>query len=330
MPIDRKSLKREAKAQLHLAWPGVAGVTLVYLLLAVALSQVLEFITSNPIGTFTAMARAAAVEGDPLAVLMAWMNGGGEGTLLTVFLSILLLLFGMTLSISYQAYTLRRADGGRGRMNDLLFGFNYVGQIILMNVVLFFFQLGWNMMAGVPAAIVGAVAMWMINLLGGGGQVAIVAGVVAFYVIALVGGMAVGGYLTSRYALAPWILSDQPELGAMEAIRRSVQTLRGRLWEAFSLSLSFAGWWIFYLLVILGIAGVGLSGMLPAFQGGQIDPAQVGLAGGLALGVVVPLFTMAFQLFFLPYHSGVYALYYRARLPRQVEAYPQDDRPEPF
>ena len=60
MPIDRKSLKREAKAQLHLAWPGVAGVTLVYLLLAVALSQVLEFITSNPIGTFTAMAQATA------------------------------------------------------------------------------------------------------------------------------------------------------------------------------------------------------------------------------------------------------------------------------
>ena len=88
MPIDRKSLKREAKAQLHLAWPGVAGVTLVYLLLAVALSQVLESITSNPIGTFTAMAQAAAVEGDPLAVLMAWMtpeyrcrsNRNGNGT----------------------------------------------------------------------------------------------------------------------------------------------------------------------------------------------------------------------------------------------------------
>lgn len=57
------------------------------------------------------------------------------------------------------------------------------------------------------------------------------------------------------YSMAMYILAENPEIGALEAINRSKAMMNGHKMELFVLSLSFIGW---YLLcaVTFGIAGV--------------------------------------------------------------------------
>ncbi len=47
-----------------------------------------------------------------------------------------------------------------------------------------------------------------------------------------------------RYRLALYLMADDPELGALDAIRKSKQLMRGYKGQAFVLDLSFLGWWL--------------------------------------------------------------------------------------
>lgn len=50
------------------------------------------------------------------------------------------------------------------------------------------------------------------------------------------------------YALTPYILWDEPELTAKQAIARSCEIMQGRRWKLFCLYFSFIGWGILCLL----------------------------------------------------------------------------------
>ena len=61
------------------------------------------------------------------------------------------------------------------------------------------------------------------------------------------------------YALTPYILLDEPELTAKQAISRSCEIMQGRRWKLFCLSLSFIGWGILSLLTF----GIGFLWLAP-------------------------------------------------------------------
>ena len=61
------------------------------------------------------------------------------------------------------------------------------------------------------------------------------------------------------YALTPYILLDEPELTAKQAITRSCEIMQGRRWKLFCLSLSFIGWGILSLLTF----GIGFLWLAP-------------------------------------------------------------------
>ena len=61
------------------------------------------------------------------------------------------------------------------------------------------------------------------------------------------------------YALTPYILLDEPELTARQAIARSCEIMQGRRWKLFCLSLSFIGWGILSLLTF----GIGFLWLAP-------------------------------------------------------------------
>ena len=62
-----------------------------------------------------------------------------------------------------------------------------------------------------------------------------------------------------RYALAPFLMAEYPELSIMEAIERSKAMMQGKKWQLFCLNCSFIGW---YLLVGL-TAGIGAVFLAP-------------------------------------------------------------------
>ncbi len=57
------------------------------------------------------------------------------------------------------------------------------------------------------------------------------------------------------YAMVPFLLSDNPDLQPMDAIRKSSQMMDGYKWQAFVLDLSFIGWGILSMCT-LGILGI--------------------------------------------------------------------------
>ncbi|MGI5894584.1 MAG: DUF975 family protein [Candidatus Merdivicinus sp.] len=69
------------------------------------------------------------------------------------------------------------------------------------------------------------------------------------------------------YAMTPYILAEHPEYGALEAIRRSKEMMRGNKMRLFILNLSFIGW------VILGAltCGLGMLAVTPYMQAATAD-----------------------------------------------------------
>mgnify|MGYP000000835040 FL=1 len=53
-----------------------------------------------------------------------------------------------------------------------------------------------------------------------------------------------GFIATYRYAMAPYIMAEHPEMGIMEAIEESKQMMDGNKWSLFCLDFSFIGWMI--------------------------------------------------------------------------------------
>ena len=61
------------------------------------------------------------------------------------------------------------------------------------------------------------------------------------------------------YALTPYIVMDEPELTARQAITRSCEIMQGRRWKLFCLYLSFIGWGILSILTF----GIGFLWLAP-------------------------------------------------------------------
>ena len=60
---------------------------------------------------------------------------------------------------------------------------------------------------------------------------------------------------TYSYRMVPFILADNPDMQATEAIKLSRKMMNGNKWNAFVLDLSFIGW-ILLTVITLGIVGV--------------------------------------------------------------------------
>lgn len=64
-----------------------------------------------------------------------------------------------------------------------------------------------------------------------------------------------GIIMTYAYEMTPYILNDHPELGAMDAIRRSKEMMKGHKWELFVFDLSFLGWFLLSIITF-GLADI--------------------------------------------------------------------------
>lgn len=62
-----------------------------------------------------------------------------------------------------------------------------------------------------------------------------------------------------RYAMAPYIMAENPEIGITEAINRSKEMMHGNKWRLFCLGISFIGWAILSALS----CGIGFLWLIP-------------------------------------------------------------------
>ena len=61
-----------------------------------------------------------------------------------------------------------------------------------------------------------------------------------------------------RYSMAPYIMAENPDMSAMDAIEESKRLMVDKKWRLFCLQISFIGWWI-----LASITGIGVVFLLP-------------------------------------------------------------------
>ena len=64
------------------------------------------------------------------------------------------------------------------------------------------------------------------------------------------------------YSMYPYIIADNPEIDAMEALRQSEEMMRGNKTRLLALFVSFIGWFILCIFT----AGIGLFFLMPYIQ----------------------------------------------------------------
>ncbi len=79
-----------------------------------------------------------------------------------------------------------------------------------------------------------------------------------------------------RYALTPYLMADDPELGVLDAIRKSKQLMKGNKWRLFCLQMSFFGWALLTALTF----GIGALWLTPYIQAAHAAFYEDVLHGG--------------------------------------------------
>lgn len=95
--------------------------------------------------------------------------------------------------------------------------------------------------------------------------------------------------LTNRYALTPYSVLEQPELGIFGCIKRSKELMKGRCWNLFFLNLSFIGWHILIALAYVIIPALGIAISAVCFSLSFASAGSIVLLVALFLTIVVPI-----------------------------------------
>ena len=248
-PIDRRELKLRARQAMRESRPGAMRVTLVYLLLAAGISTAVGLLIPSPLTTYTVY---TAMGADPeTAVVLALGQAGG----ISFFLNILLTLLTMVLSFGYSAWALGRSRGEELGYRGLFHGFRMAGRVIGMRLWVLVLTFLWGLAVAIPAALLIG-ALLLVGVSGGadgavylsdGAAIAVVVLVLVIYLAAVV----LLAIITLRYAMSDYTLLDAPEAGAFAAVRRSRELMRGRKRAYFVLLLSFLGWFLLVVLLML-------------------------------------------------------------------------------
>ena len=245
MEIDRKELKRRARADMGAAQPPFWAVLLAYLLLTTGVSDLLYLVP---------------------------LPGGDAIPTTSIFLSVLISLYLCVMSFGldlWSLWTTRHLDPG---VNALFQGFSVVGRVIWLNISMAL-QITFRLF---PAVIALVLFYFLLSPL-------LLAAPVALIFCTIPVMFALYYNIVLRYALAPYLLADHPDDGAGLAIRRSMELMRGWKWELFKLDFSFIGWLILLEVLRLlascaALAGSGFFALLtqlPAADLPRLIPGYV-------------------------------------------------------
>lgn len=240
MGYDRPQSKWLARDAMRGAYPHPMLVSLVYLLLTTVLGNLVMNFVSNP---FDAAYYYLTQTDYPVEeVVGAILTPNRIGVLL--LMELLLNLYFWVMSYGYASYCLRLARREGPGYRNLLDGFYCMGRALAVNFLSALFQFLWSLIG-----IVVYVVLLMVGIFLNSGLAVLVG--ILFLVVWVV-------YVSYRYRLAVYFLLDRPEMGAMEAIRASRETMRGLTGTLFVQDLSFLGWAVLSVFT-LGILNLWLS-----------------------------------------------------------------------
>ncbi|MCX7819123.1 MAG: DUF975 family protein [Kiritimatiellae bacterium] len=216
-------ITRAARAALAGHWAEMVGITLLWIVIA------------------------AVVQGIGAVLEMAQPPVG----------SIAAFVLGVPFTLGWLRVLLNVADGRPARAADLFGGFVRWGAGLAAQLLVSVFLMLWS---AAIVFLVGLLAALIFPALGAGFDPA---GWRAAHgvVLAVVGGVIVAALLavSLRYVLTLLVIADDASVGALQAVRRSVQLMRGRKWKFVRFVFRFFGWALLSLLS----CGIGFLFLMP-------------------------------------------------------------------
>jgi uncharacterized membrane protein len=178
----------------------------------------------------------------------SWVNGEmvrQRASGVNIFASLLSLILAGPLNLGVASYFLKLMRGKNPQLEDIFSGFKRFANAFLVNLLILIFTVLWAAIAVVPGVIIGIFSREPLVIL----LLIIIVSIAATVLVII-------AYL--RYSMSYYILNDNPEMSALEAIRASKEMMRGSKGKLFMLILSFIGWFIVGLIaLVIGLLWVG-------------------------------------------------------------------------
>ena len=260
MNYNRKALKQEARALVQEARPKAWLVTLVFVLLAVVLPQVITGLLNHPVrGLIPQIVQKMAdmirqgQEPDELGML----GTAGQmvsGSLWITFVSVLLGLFTIVMSYGYQNYALRLFRRQETGVDTVFSGFPLAGWAIgteVMTTVFIFFWFLLIEIVGLVALWLGMYLFWAVDWLATVWIIAVMIAVMLAIVL-----------ISLRYCLAPYFVLSDPDRGVFDSITASKRAMQGNYIKKLALDLSFLGWGLLVRLITCLVTIIGVAVVL--------------------------------------------------------------------
>ena len=159
----------------------------------------------------------------------------------------LFLLFGV-FQLSQAFIFLKTIKGEKPIFNEIFKGFKYFIKADLITIFITLLSALWLLLAAAPLALTMLSSGNFTNGLNTSSAQSIIL-VIAFFASLFLLGLAI--YKIIRYTQSYYILSENPEMSAWNCIRKSVELMHGNFWRLVRLTLSFIGWLLLSLLIVI-------------------------------------------------------------------------------
>ena len=172
----------------------------------------------------------------------------------TPYLNVLImLLISGPMLLGLNRFFLNLARRRSPDVGQLFDGFKLFGKSIAAYLLVTLFICLWSLLALIP----GIFAAIVIPAINKTPEMAILLAplLVALFILAMIPAIRAG----LAYSQTFYVLSDHPDVGAMEAIRRSQRMMDGNKWKFFCLGFRFVGWYLLSILTCL----IGLLWVVP-------------------------------------------------------------------
>lgn len=256
---------RDFRAHARAALSGNWGMALLTGLVAALLGGTAASTGFSSSGSVSSTA-AEAVQNSDFSYMLDYDFASGFMAVMAtlgIFFSIygiVLFIIGGTVELGYNQYNINLLRRDRpAKISDLFSHFNILGKGLVTRLVINIFISLWLILPTIAGFILVIVAA-MSSGLGYGFEyapAAAIVGVIMLCILWVAAIVLVATVVSLRYAMAFYILSQNTQMDAMQAIRASKEMMKGNKWRLFCLQISFIGW-EFLSALTLGIGSLWL------------------------------------------------------------------------
>ena len=176
-----------------------------------------------------------------LASMVLWCFGGPFWFL--IFLAGPFTLSGAIFFLTY-------IRGGQVRVGMMWSGFSNYGTSLGAFLLPYLLTLLWSLLGALPGVILGVLLALAARGMGGqGGQEALLGVIVVAQLVTGIGSHIMSWWASIRYSQTMFLLADSPSMGVLNAIRRSIEIMRGHKFRLFGML--FLVWLVIAVTVFL-------------------------------------------------------------------------------